>query len=182
MVAESLSENPGSENSSLQSRFKIALQQYESGQYAQSLEILRDLSQMRPVISEVQLNLGNVYFKLQNNPQAETHWKKAIELDPMEATAYLNLGILYDLYLGRLSDALAAYRQADSAERETSRRADHRALWSGNDLPERPSRPRAAAAPTRRSPTSATCARRSWTRSSTRRTPSTSRARCIASP
>ena len=36
--------------------------------------------------------------------------------------AYLNLGILYELYLGRLPEALAAYRQYQSLSSEPNRK------------------------------------------------------------
>lgn len=93
------------DNSSLSHRLQLALRQYESGQYAQALDELRVLSDMLPANSEIQLNLANVYFKLEDDSQAEVHWKKAIELDPMEGSAYLNLGNLY-FKRNRLEDAL----------------------------------------------------------------------------
>jgi Flp pilus assembly protein TadD len=42
---------------------------------------------------------------------AESHYLACLEYQPDFQAAYLNLGILYDLYLGRLNEALAAYRQ-----------------------------------------------------------------------
>lgn len=49
---------------------------------------------------------------------AEAHYLACLEYQPDYQAAHLNLGILYDLYLGRLNDALAAYRryQALAAE------------------------------------------------------------------
>jgi len=49
---------------------------------------------------------------------AEAHYLACLEYQPDYQTAYLNLGILYDLYLGRLDDALAAYRQYQSLAAE----------------------------------------------------------------
>ncbi len=41
--------------------------------------------------------------------ESEAYYRRCIAADPTYADAYLNLGILYELYLGRLGAALAAY-------------------------------------------------------------------------
>jgi tetratricopeptide (TPR) repeat protein len=41
---------------------------------------------------------------------AEAHYRACLDGDPTFREAHLNLGILYELYLGRLNDALKAYR------------------------------------------------------------------------
>ncbi len=55
---------------------------------------------------------------------AESHYLACLEYQPDYQAAYLNLGILYDLYLGRLDDALAAYRQYQALVTEPDRRVD----------------------------------------------------------
>ena len=42
---------------------------------------------------------------------AEAAWRQCLEHDPANAAAWLNLGILYELNLGELAQALAAYEQ-----------------------------------------------------------------------
>jgi tetratricopeptide (TPR) repeat protein len=42
---------------------------------------------------------------------AEQAYRKAIEVRPDDAAAHLNLGILYDVYLGHPAEALAQYRE-----------------------------------------------------------------------
>ncbi len=59
-------------------------------------------------------------------PRAEQAYRDAIAADPTSAAAQLNLAILYDLYLKRPADALAAYRRYE----EITGRKDARAsVW-----------------------------------------------------
>jgi len=53
---------------------------------------------------------------------AERHYLRCIENAPGHGPAYLNLGILYELYLGRLSDALSYYRTYQTLLGEPDRR------------------------------------------------------------
>ncbi|MEQ8859457.1 MAG: tetratricopeptide repeat protein [Pseudomonadales bacterium] len=55
---------------------------------------------------------------------AEANYLACLEYQPDYQAAYLNLGILYDLYLGRLDDALAAYRQYQTLAVEPDRRVN----------------------------------------------------------
>jgi tetratricopeptide (TPR) repeat protein len=53
---------------------------------------------------------------------AEEHYRTCIDLVPGFKDAYLNLGILYELYLGRLPEALEYYRAYQSLLSEPDRR------------------------------------------------------------
>ena len=53
---------------------------------------------------------------------AERHYLNCLERVPGNDAAHLNLGILYELYLGRLTEALASYRQYQSLQPEEDRR------------------------------------------------------------
>ncbi len=53
---------------------------------------------------------------------AEEHYQRCIEVAPEFKDAYLNLGILYELYLGRLPEALELYRRYQSLLDEPDRR------------------------------------------------------------
>ena len=53
---------------------------------------------------------------------AETQYRTCIELVPEFKEAYLNLGILYELYLGKLPEALEYYRTYQSLLDEPDRR------------------------------------------------------------
>ncbi len=53
---------------------------------------------------------------------AERHYLNCLQRVPDNGAAHLNLGILYELYLGRLSDALANYRSYQALLAEPDRR------------------------------------------------------------
>lgn len=78
-----------------ENRFEEGIQAYQRADYEAAQKLFEDILRVKPYASEVHLNLGNVYFKLENTAQAETCFRKAIELDPVESNAYLNLGNLY---------------------------------------------------------------------------------------
>ena len=42
--------------------------------------------------------------------EAEANYRSCLDYDPTYAAAYLNLGVLYELYMGRFGEALAAYQ------------------------------------------------------------------------
>lgn len=75
--------------------FKEGLEAYLAEDFiAAEAAFLRCLEE-EPDSSEVLLNLGNTYFKLDNLPRAEELWRKAIHLNPLEDKGYLNLGNLF---------------------------------------------------------------------------------------
>jgi tetratricopeptide (TPR) repeat protein len=53
---------------------------------------------------------------------AEQHYLRCLERVPANGPANLNLGILYELYLGRLPEALSYYRQYQALLAEPDRR------------------------------------------------------------
>ncbi len=58
------------------------------------------------------LNLQGVIYRLDGRfNEAESAYQKAISLEPNYALAYLNLGILFDLYLQKSELALAAFNK-----------------------------------------------------------------------
>lgn len=53
---------------------------------------------------------------------AEQHYLAALETDPDSAVTHYNLGILYDLYLGRKAEALGHFARYQALNPETDRR------------------------------------------------------------
>jgi tetratricopeptide (TPR) repeat protein len=56
--------------------------------------------------------------------QAEQHYLECLQANPGYTPARLNLGILYELYMGRLGEALAAYHDYQAASPEPDARVD----------------------------------------------------------
>ena len=55
--------------------------------------------------------LGIVYRKLGRFKEADVAYQRAVQIDPNYAIAYLNLGVLCDLYLQQPQRALEAYER-----------------------------------------------------------------------
>ena len=63
---------------------------YESGRYQEALS----MAEADPQISAMsygQVLMGNCYKKLGSKNSAMAHWKKAVEISPLEHSAYINI-------------------------------------------------------------------------------------------
>ncbi|HEX4998141.1 MAG TPA: tetratricopeptide repeat protein [Terriglobia bacterium] len=79
-----------------------AVDEYEKGQgevrkgdMAKAAQRLSSAVKESPTFFEAQLLLGTVYYKLKKMADAETAYRKALELDPLSTRAMMNLGQLY---------------------------------------------------------------------------------------
>ncbi len=63
--------------------------------------------------AELRINLGNSYMKLAFNEDAIMEYKRAIEIDPGNRYAHLQLGRAY-LAEGKYAEALKSFRRCDS--------------------------------------------------------------------
>ncbi len=84
----------------------IALAQNDEAQARHSFELAL---QANPANCDALTQLGVMARKQGEFPLAQQYYQRCIEANPAYANAYLNLGILYELYMGRLPEALAAY-------------------------------------------------------------------------
>ena len=66
---------------------------------------------MEPQHAAAHINLGTLYYNLQDYKLAESHYRKAIEADPRYALAYFDLGNVLD-ETGRLEEAIRIYKTA----------------------------------------------------------------------
>lgn len=65
--------------------------------------------------------LNQLAFVLRNQgkfSEAEASYLKAIEISPNDALTYLNLGVLYDIYMGKLASASTYYQLYQSQQSE----------------------------------------------------------------
>lgn len=68
--------------------------QYDRGNYKEALKLLLD-STTRIANSDIYVETGNCYYKLDAQKEALDYWNKAINLDPKNSKAYANIGNLY---------------------------------------------------------------------------------------
>ena len=95
----------------------VALEQPEEARLAFT-EAIRANPRSCPAYNE----LGVLSRRYGDFAGAEEHYRTCIEIVPDFKEAYLNLGILYELYLGRLPEALDYYRRYQALLGEPDRR------------------------------------------------------------
>lgn len=79
-----------------------------------------------PANCDARTELGVLLRRRGEFEAAEAHYLACLEYQPDYEAAHLNLGILYDLYLGRLNEALAAYRRYQDLVGEPDKRVN---IW-----------------------------------------------------
>jgi tetratricopeptide (TPR) repeat protein len=84
----------------------VMLQQFEDARRAFTSAIVAN-----PRSCAAHNQLGVLSRQFGDFPSAEEHYRSCLEQVPNFKDAYLNLGILYELYLGKLPEALEAYRR-----------------------------------------------------------------------
>lgn len=68
--------------------------QYDRGNYREALKLLSDAS-TKTANSDICVEIGNCYYKLDAQKEALEYWNKAINLDSNNSKAYANIGNLY---------------------------------------------------------------------------------------
>ena len=85
-------------------KIKRAYEFYESGRYSEALSLAEGDSQIN-TSAFGQVLIGNCCRSLNERDKAISHWKKALEISPLEYTAYINIG--NELYKdGNLNEAI----------------------------------------------------------------------------
>jgi len=92
------------------------------GREPDAVDALRKAVQINPQNCPAYNELGVLARQDGDFTAAEESYLSCIRQVPAFRDAYLNLGILYELYLGRLPDALAAYRQYQALSGSPDRR------------------------------------------------------------
>ena len=91
-------------------------------QWDKSVEMLQSANEKNPKNIKVLNQLGYVYRQQGTFDQAEKSYLKAIELAPSDSTAYLNIGVLYDIYMGKFVKASNYYQQYQNFQDTPDRR------------------------------------------------------------
>ena len=81
----------GNDESASNEKIKRAYEYYDSGRINEAISLIEKDSRLL-ANSHAQLILGNCYHKANDTQKSLFHWKKAIDISPLEHTAYINIG------------------------------------------------------------------------------------------
>jgi tetratricopeptide (TPR) repeat protein len=84
----------------------------ESAREEEAIGLLETAALIRPNNLEVNVLLGEVYLKRKTVDRAEFYFKKALELNPKNALAMRNLGIIYYFYLKKNKEAAVYFSRS----------------------------------------------------------------------
>jgi len=99
---------------------------YKKGQYEKAESTFRIALEIAPNHTVVHNYLGMTLRQLGRFKEAEQSYKNATVANPDYPHAYLNLGILYDLYMRKPVDALTHYKQYQALSESENKKVS---LW-----------------------------------------------------
>lgn len=79
--------------------------------YKDAIQSYLKVIEIEPNHAAAHINIGTLYYNMQNYAQAEAYYRKAIEVDPRYALAYFDLANVLD-ETGRLQEAISVYKSA----------------------------------------------------------------------
>jgi tetratricopeptide (TPR) repeat protein len=88
----------------------VALEE-DPASYQDAILAYNKVLEIEPQHAPAHINLGTLYYNLQDYKLAEAHYRKAIEADPRYALAYFDLGNVLD-ETGRIQEAIRIYKTA----------------------------------------------------------------------
>ncbi len=92
------------------------------GKWAEAKETLISGSHKNPKNIKILNQLGLVYRKNGEFSNAEKSYLAAISAQPNNGAAYLNIGILYDIYMGRFAKASGYYQKYQAMQVKPDRK------------------------------------------------------------
>lgn len=96
---------------------RLAVVHDKKGQFDLAMPLHKRAVASQPSNADFVCNLGYSYYLQKHYPQAEAHFRKAIQLAPEHKRAYNNLGLVLACG-GRSQDALVAFQRAGCSESE----------------------------------------------------------------
>jgi tetratricopeptide (TPR) repeat protein len=88
----------------------VALEE-DPASYQDAILAYNKVLELEPQHAPAHINLGTLFYNLQDYRRAEVHYRKAIEADPRYALAYFDLGNVLD-ETGRIQEAIRIYKTA----------------------------------------------------------------------
>jgi Flp pilus assembly protein TadD len=88
--------------------------------YEDAKNALLQATTIKPQDAVAQTHLGIAYRNLGEFKKAEQSYQEALRADPNYAYAHLNAGILYDIYLQKLPEALQHYEQYKALSKDSN--------------------------------------------------------------
>lgn len=79
--------------------------------YKDAIAAYAKVIELEPKHAAAHINIGTLYYNMQDYLQAESYYRKAIEVDPRYALAYFDLANVLD-ETGRLPEAIKVYKTA----------------------------------------------------------------------
>jgi tetratricopeptide (TPR) repeat protein len=79
--------------------------------YKDAIEAYLKVIELEPHHAAAHINIGTVFYNMQDYSQAEAYYRKAIEVDPRYALAYFDLANVLD-ETGRMAEAIKVYKTA----------------------------------------------------------------------
>jgi tetratricopeptide (TPR) repeat protein len=88
----------------------VALEE-DPASYNEAIAAYKKVIELEPDHAPAHINLGTLFYNLQDYKSAELHYRRAIEADPRYALAYFDLGNVLD-ETGRIQEAVSVYKTA----------------------------------------------------------------------
>jgi tetratricopeptide (TPR) repeat protein len=79
--------------------------------YRDAIQAYLRVLELEPNHAAAHINIGTLFYNMQDYSQSEAHYRKAIEVDPRYALAYFDLANVLD-ETGRLQEAIRVYKTA----------------------------------------------------------------------
>ena len=91
--------------------FEQASLSYEQKEYAQALNYYNEIQDLGLYSSDLYYNIGNCYYKLQQNAEAVLYYEKALKLNPSDEDAFFNLKLVQLQLVDKLAEVPQVFYQ-----------------------------------------------------------------------